>query len=108
MGQVDYFKSLLKEAGLEKEAEEHLRALISEKNYFGVEELVEEQKLSPQLAAVFQELPHLFGSVEVPVSYTHLDVYKRQRLCRPFFFWQRHYQQTSGKSWIPGGNHSSA
>ena len=65
VGQVDYFKSLLKEAGLEKEAEEHLRALISEKNYFGVEELVEEQKLSPQLAAVFQELPHLFGSVEV-------------------------------------------
>ena len=65
VGQVDYFKSLLKEAGLEKEAEEHLRALISEKNYFGVEELVEEQKLCPQLAAVFQELPHLFGSVEV-------------------------------------------
>lgn len=31
VGQVDYFKSLLKEAGLEKEAEEHLRALISEK-----------------------------------------------------------------------------
>ena len=30
-----------------------------------MEELVEEQKLSPQLAAVFQELPHLFGSVEV-------------------------------------------
>ena len=65
VGQVDYFKSLLKEAGLEKEAEEHLRALISEKNYFGVEELVEEQKLCPQLAAGFQELPHLFGSVEV-------------------------------------------
>ena len=27
--------------------------------------MVEEQKLSPGLAAVFQELPHLFGSVEV-------------------------------------------
>lgn len=64
VGQVDYFKSLLKEADLGQEEEEHLRSLISEKNYFGVEELVAGQKLSPELSRVFQELPHLFGGEE--------------------------------------------
>lgn len=65
LGQVDYFKSLLKEAGMEEEAEERLRALISQKNYFGVEDLVREQKLDDNLAKVFQKLPNLFGSYEV-------------------------------------------
>lgn len=65
VGQVDYFKSLLAEADLEKEDEEQLRSLISEKNYFGVEELVGKKKLSPELSRVFEELPHLFGTREV-------------------------------------------
>lgn len=65
VGQVDYFKSLLEEAGMDEEEQEHLRSLISQKNYFGVEDLVREQKLSPELAKVFMELPQLFGSREV-------------------------------------------
>ncbi|MDO4273283.1 MAG: ATP phosphoribosyltransferase regulatory subunit [Eubacteriales bacterium] len=65
VGQVDYFKSLLKEAELDDEAEERLRSLISQKNYFGVEELVGEQKLKKNLAAAFSEIPQLFGSGEV-------------------------------------------
>lgn len=65
VGQVDYFKSLLEEAGLDDEAQERLRTLISQKNYFGVEDLVQEQKLSLELSRAFMELPHLFGSREV-------------------------------------------
>ncbi|MDC7288086.1 ATP phosphoribosyltransferase regulatory subunit [Blautia schinkii] len=65
VGQVDYFKSILREAELDQEAEERLRTLISQKNYFGVEELVQEQKLKKSLAAAFSELPQLFGSAEV-------------------------------------------
>lgn len=65
VGQVDYFKSLLKDAGLEEEVEERLRSLISQKNYFGVEDLVKEQKLSESLEKAFLELPHLFGTSEV-------------------------------------------
>lgn len=65
VGQVDYFKSLLAEAGMDDETEERLRSLISQKNYFGVEDVVREQKLPDQLSRVFEELPHLFGSAEV-------------------------------------------
>lgn len=65
VGQVDYFKSLLKEAEMNQEAEERLRLLISQKNSFGVEELVEEQKLKKGIAKAFVEIPQMFGSVEV-------------------------------------------
>lgn len=65
IGQVDYFKSLLQDAGLDDEAEERLRSLISQKNSFGVEEFLEEQNISPAVAKGFAELPQMFGSVEV-------------------------------------------
>lgn len=65
VGQVDYFKSLLKEAKLGEDAEERLRTLISEKNYFGVEELVSSQQLDSVLSEALKELPHLFGSREI-------------------------------------------
>ena len=65
VGQVDYFKSLLKEAELDTEAEERLRTLISQKNSFGVEEFVEEQKLKEGIARAFVEIPQMFGSRQV-------------------------------------------
>ena len=65
VGQVDYYKSLLAEADLEPEIEEHLRELISQKNYFGVEELLKGQNLGNNLSKAFAELPQMFGSAEV-------------------------------------------
>jgi ATP phosphoribosyltransferase regulatory subunit len=65
VGQVDYFKSLLKEAEIPQETEKRLRELISQKNYFGVDELVQEQKIPKELAAAFCELPQMFGSAEI-------------------------------------------
>lgn len=65
VGQVDYFKSLLQDANLDIEEEENLRSLISQKNYFGVEDLVCSQNIPESLEKAFLELPHLFGSSEV-------------------------------------------
>ena len=60
VGQVDYFKSLLKEAELDQKAEERLRTLISQKNSFGVEEFVAEQKIKDSLVKSFVEIPQMF------------------------------------------------
>lgn len=65
VGQVDYFKSLLQDANLDIEEEENLRSLISQKNYFGVDDLVRSQNIPESLEKAFLELPHLFGSSEV-------------------------------------------
>ena len=65
VGQVDYFKSLLQDANLDIEEEENLRSPISQKNYFGVEDLVRSQNIPESLEKAFLELPHLFGSSEI-------------------------------------------
>ncbi len=62
LGEVDFFRGLLEEAGMDEEMEETLRELIENKNYFGVEELVTQQAISPELKAAFLKLPELFGS----------------------------------------------
>ena len=65
VGQVDFFKSLLEESGMPEDIREELRELISNKNYFGVEELIQEQHLAPKLANVFMQMPQLFGGTEI-------------------------------------------
>ncbi|MGI6070000.1 MAG: ATP phosphoribosyltransferase regulatory subunit [Blautia sp.] len=65
VGQVQFFKSLLEEAGMEEAACEELRSLISSKNNFGVEELILGLNLPTELEQAFLQLPELFGSKEV-------------------------------------------
>lgn len=65
VGQVDYYKSVLAQTGMTEEEEEELRELISQKNYFGVEELVKEKKFDRSLANVLIQFPQMFGASEV-------------------------------------------
>ena len=48
VGQVDYYKAILAQTGMSQEEEEELRELISQKNYFGVEELVKSKVYEAQ------------------------------------------------------------
>ncbi|MCI8549313.1 MAG: ATP phosphoribosyltransferase regulatory subunit [Lachnospiraceae bacterium] len=65
VGQVEFFNGLVEEAGLDAETEAHLRELIEEKNFFGVEELVSGQNLDRRIGEIFLKLPELFGSVKL-------------------------------------------
>ncbi len=65
IGQAEFFQSLLSEAGIRGEEEAGLKRLISNKNTFGVEELLEELKLSAQLKKLFISLPKLYGGMDV-------------------------------------------
>lgn len=64
LGQVEFFRGLVEEAGMDEETQEALRELIENKNYFGVEALIKEQTMAEDLKAVFLKLPELFGSLE--------------------------------------------
>lgn len=66
VGQVEFFKALLKEAGIGSGAEESLRRLISDKNRFAAEELLADYELSPKLRETFLEMATLSGSAEAP------------------------------------------
>lgn len=65
IGQVEFFKALLKEAGIGSEAEERLRRLLSDKNRFAAEELLSDYDLAPGLRTAFLEMSMLSGTTEV-------------------------------------------
>lgn len=64
LGQVEFFRGLVEEAGMGPEQGERLRELTQHKNYFGVEELLLEQPMKEELRTVFRMLPELFGSID--------------------------------------------
>lgn len=64
LGQVDFYRGLLEEAHMDEETQDQLRELIENKNYFGVEELLSEQTVSPELKRLFLKLPELFGDID--------------------------------------------
>lgn len=64
LGQVEFFRGLVEEAGMDEEIQNQLRILIENKNFFGVEELISEQTMSYELKRLFLKLPELFGNIE--------------------------------------------
>lgn len=65
VGNVAYYNGLLHEANISGEMAEELTNLIREKNYFGVEELLNSLNINPDIKKTLLELPQLFGSVEI-------------------------------------------
>lgn len=65
IGHIDFFKGLIEEAKLEEEVEFELRELISNKNHFGVEELLAEHNIPEDVKTCLEKMPELFGSIDV-------------------------------------------
>lgn len=64
LGQVEFYRGLVEEAGLNEDTQERLRELIENKNFFGVEELLTEQTMQKEQKELFLKLPELFGNIE--------------------------------------------
>ena len=65
IGHAGFFKALMEEAGLDGQSEELLKTLIENKNFFGIENLIEEKKISRELRNILMELPNLSGAWEL-------------------------------------------
>ncbi|HIT89739.1 MAG TPA: ATP phosphoribosyltransferase regulatory subunit [Candidatus Merdenecus merdavium] len=63
IGHVDFFKSLIEEAGIEEDGEDRLRDLISNKNMFGVEEILQNFDVSEEIKSLFLKLPQMVGDL---------------------------------------------
>lgn len=63
VGQVEFYRGLVEEAGMDEETCEQLRELVENKNYFGAETLLSQQDLKPELKQAFLRLPELFGEI---------------------------------------------
>lgn len=65
LGHCGYFDALVREAGLDDQSTQELKELISNKNTFGAQKLLEQKNLSSSLKECFTALPGLFGTAEV-------------------------------------------
>lgn len=63
IGEVEYFKGLCEEAGLDEETELDLRACISGKNYFATEELLDERHVAEPYRSILLKVADMFGSM---------------------------------------------
>ncbi|HBA69094.1 MAG TPA: ATP phosphoribosyltransferase regulatory subunit [Lachnospiraceae bacterium] len=64
IGNVEYFRGICMEAGLDEETELELREFISGKNYFGAEELLKEKNVSEEYSDALLKVTDLFGSYD--------------------------------------------
>ena len=65
VGHVEYFKGLCSLAGLDEETELELRELISSKNFFGAQELLENRQIRRDYVQVLLKVYDLFGPVSI-------------------------------------------
>lgn len=75
VGNLEYFKGICAEAGLDEETELALRDFISEKNYFGAEELLDSIHADKKDKKALLQVSELFGDVSI------LQEAKRAALC---------------------------
>lgn len=64
IGHVGFLQGLMDAAGLDEEREEELKDLISNKNFFGVEEFVANLSLAPELKQMFGKIGTFYNSAE--------------------------------------------
>ena len=65
VGDVDFFKGVIEEAGLNEEEEQEIRAYIQNKNFFGLQEYVKKLNISERLKQVLVSFDQLFGEMEM-------------------------------------------
>ena len=65
VGEVNFYKALADKSGLDEESTETVRELISNKNFFGVAEVLDGTRAAPEVKEAMQKLPQLFGSAEI-------------------------------------------
>ncbi len=79
IGNLEYFKGICAEAGLDEETELELRELISGKNYFGAEELLEGVHVDRKDKKLLLQVSDLFGTAAILHDAKHAVDNKRSR-----------------------------
>ncbi|MCF2682776.1 ATP phosphoribosyltransferase regulatory subunit [Faecalicatena contorta] len=65
LGNVDFFQSLIEDANLDEDAEERVRELINNRNYFGVEEFLDSIQVKRSSKEAFAALNEMVGGMEI-------------------------------------------
>ncbi len=81
IGDVEFFKGLCEEAGLDEETELELRACISGKNYFAAQELLKERQVEEPYLGRLLKVADLFGNVCAAAGHGMTDDGQEKAVC---------------------------
>ena len=79
VGNVEYFKGICAEAGIDEETELELRDKISGKNYFGAEDLLLEKKINEKDRVSLLSATELYGSIDIIKEASKKDLNERSK-----------------------------
>jgi len=65
VGQVDFFRGILEEAGFDDETSKKIQNMIAEKDYIAIEETLKNMEISENIKSIFVNLHKLVGSLEI-------------------------------------------
>lgn len=65
VGNVDFFQSLMEDAALDEDAQERVRELINNRNYYGVDEYLDSVQVKRSSKESFAALGELVGGVDI-------------------------------------------
>ncbi len=65
IGQVEFFKGLLEEAGFDEETGIKVQTMLDKKDYIALEEILENTNISENVKKIFIDFPKLVGSIDI-------------------------------------------
>ncbi len=65
MGQVEFFKGIAEQAGLDECQSDSLREKINDKDFVAIEEMLGELGLSGEIGRIILNLPKMFGGIDI-------------------------------------------
>ena len=65
IGNLEFFKGLCGEYGIDEENELLLREMINDKNYFGTRDILDSLEISDDVKDIFSRIPELFGGIDI-------------------------------------------
>ena len=65
VGNLEFFKGLCAEYGIDEDNELLLREMINDKNYFGTQDVLDTLKLKDDVKDMLSRMPDMFGGVEI-------------------------------------------
>ena len=65
IGNLEFFKGLCSEYGIDEEMEHKLREMINDKNYFGTQDLLDSLELKEEIKGMIARIPEMFGGPDI-------------------------------------------
>ncbi len=65
IGEVDYYKGIIEDAGISEKVRNKIQDYIQIKNFFGLSEYISEQNIPEDTIRVLNELSSLFGGIDI-------------------------------------------